>query len=30
MLASELAVVQDIALEEAEKQLDEAIAFHGT
>ncbi len=30
MLASELAVVQDVALAEAEKQLDDAIAFHGT
>ncbi len=30
MLASELAVVQDVALPEAEKQLDDAIAFHGT
>lgn len=30
MLASELAVVQDVALEEAERQLDEAISFHGT
>jgi CarD family transcriptional regulator len=30
MLASELAVVQDISLQDAEKQLDEVIAFHGT
>ncbi len=30
MLASELAVVQGIPLDEAENQLDEAIAFHGT
>ncbi|HEX7040502.1 MAG TPA: CarD family transcriptional regulator [Trueperaceae bacterium] len=30
MLASELAVVQDIPLDEAERQLDEVIAFHGT
>lgn len=30
MLASELAVVQDVPLEEAEKQLDEVIAYHGT
>lgn len=30
MLASELAVVQDVVLEEAERQLDEAISFHGT
>ncbi len=30
MLASELAVVQDVQLEEAERQLDDAIAFHGT
>lgn len=30
MLASELAVVQDVVLEEAERQLDEAIRFHGT
>jgi len=30
MLASELAVVQGIGLDEAEKQLDEVIAYHGT
>ncbi|HZW99414.1 MAG TPA: CarD family transcriptional regulator [Trueperaceae bacterium] len=30
MLASELAVVQDVALDEAERQLNEAIGFHGT
>src|SRR5690606_3111904 len=29
MLASELAVPQDVPLEEAEKQLDEVIAYHG-
>lgn len=30
MLASELAVVQDLPLDDAERQLDEVIAFHGT
>ena len=30
MLASELAVVQDIELDEAGAQLDEVIAYHGT
>ncbi len=30
MLASELAVVQDVPLPDAEHQLDEAIGYHGT
>ncbi len=30
MLASELAVVQAVELEDAERQLNEAIAYHGT
>jgi len=30
MLASELAVVQDLSLEEAEQQLDEVVGFHAT
>ena len=30
MLASELAVVQDVELDEAEAQLDEVVAVHAT